>query len=116
MSRVTNAIITAHVGAQGEADPEIDFVNRFLRESKSGGWGEFVEVSRHAGGTKHMECRVYLSAFNHADTNVIIEAVDRAPWRDKEMVQLFVKESEEELFHVRLDGHAVNWPKTVQLS
>ena len=32
------------------------------------------------------------------------------------MVQLFVKEQEEELFHVRLDGHAVNWPRTVQLS
>jgi hypothetical protein len=116
MSRVTNAIITAHVAAHSQADPEIDSVNRLLRESEGGGGGEFIEVSRHAGGTKHMECRVYLSAFNHADTKTIIEAVNRAPWQDKEMVQLYVKEQEEELFHVRLDGHAQNWPKTVQLS
>ncbi len=116
MSGVTNAIVTAHVAAQGQADPEIDFVNRLLHESEGGGGGEFIEVSRYAGGTKHMECRVYLSAFNHADTKTIIEAVDGTPWRDKEMVQLFVKEQEEELFHVRLDGHAQNWPKTVQLS
>jgi hypothetical protein len=39
-----------------------------------------------------MECRVYVSAFNHADTNVIVRAVDQAPWRDNEMVQLFIKE------------------------
>jgi hypothetical protein len=116
MSRVTNAIITAHVAAYGQTDAEIDFVNQLLRESEGGGAGEFIEVSRYAGGTKHMECRVYLSAFNHVDTKSIIDAVDRAPWRDKEMVQLFIKEQEEELFHVRLDGHVQNSPKTVQLS
>src|SRR5215472_5946756 len=102
MSRVTNAIITANVAAHDRADPEIGFVNRLLRESEGGGGGEFIEVSRHAGGTKHNECRVYLSAFNHADTKPLIDAVDRAPWRDKEMVQLFLKEQEEELFHVHM--------------
>jgi len=35
-----------------------------------------------------MECRVYLSAFDHVDTDVILCAVDQAPWRDKEMVQV----------------------------
>jgi hypothetical protein len=67
MSRVTNAILTAHVGPK-DSDPEIDSVNNFLRETKGGGGGRFVEASQHAGGPKHMECRVYLSAFNHADT------------------------------------------------
>jgi hypothetical protein len=43
MSRVTNAIITAHVGAQDQSDPEIDFVNRVLRESESGGGGKLAE-------------------------------------------------------------------------
>jgi hypothetical protein len=83
MSRVTNAIVTAHVGPHSDSDPEIDSVNKFLRETEGGGAGAFVEVSQHAGGTKHMECRVYVSAFNHADTNVIVRAVDQAPWRDK---------------------------------
>jgi hypothetical protein len=55
-------------------------------------------VSGHAGGTKYMESRVYLSAFNHTHTDTILKAIDQAPWGDKEMVQVFVKEQEEELF------------------
>jgi hypothetical protein len=74
MSRVTNAIVTAHVGPHSDSDPEIDSVNKFLRETEGGGAGAFVEVSQHAGGTKHMECRVYVSAFNHADKRKRIRA------------------------------------------
>jgi len=104
MSRVTNVILTAHVGLQDGSDPEIDSVNKFLREAEDGGYGEFVDVSGQAGGTKHMECRVYLSAFNHADTETILKAIDQAPWRDKDMVQVFVKEQEEDLFRLRYSG------------
>jgi hypothetical protein len=104
MSVVTNAILTAHVGLPDSSDPEIDSVNRFLQNADGGGYGKFIEVSGHAGGTKHMECRVYLSAFNHADTETILKAVDQAPWREKEMVQVFVKEQEEELFRLRYSG------------
>jgi hypothetical protein len=104
MSRVTNVILTAHVDPNGDADPEIDSVNGFLRKTEGGGGGEFIEVTRHAGGTKHMECRVYRSAFNHVDTEVVLRAVDQAPWRDKDMVQVFVKEQEEEQFLLRYSG------------
>lgn len=116
MSRVTNAIITAHVRPQDRSDPEIDSVNRFLRKTEGGGGGEFREVTQHAGGTKHMECRVYLSAFNHADTEAIVCAVDQAPWRDKEMVQVFVKEQEQELFLLRYSGRTQKSPMTVELT
>jgi len=51
-----------------------------------------------------MEGRVYLSAFNHADTATILRAIDQAAWRDKEMVQVFAKEQEEELFRLRYSG------------
>jgi hypothetical protein len=104
MSRVTNAILTAHVGLQGNSDPEIDSVNKYLRETEGGGGGEFIEVARYAGGTKHMECRVYLSAFDYADSEVILRAVDRAPWRDKDMVQVLLKEQEEDMFLLRYSG------------
>lgn len=104
MSVVTNAILTARVGLPDGSDPEIDSVNKFLQEAYGGGYGKFIEVSSYAGGTKYMECRVYLSAFNHADTETILKAVDQAPWRDKEMVQVFVKEQEEELFRLRYNG------------
>ncbi|MGA3093624.1 MAG: hypothetical protein ABSD75_34005 [Terriglobales bacterium] len=104
MSRVTNVILTADVGLQDGSDPEIDSVNEFLREADGGGYGEFINVSAQAGGTKHMECRVYLSAFNHADTETILKAIDQAPWRDKDVVQVFVKEQEEEFFRLRYSG------------
>jgi hypothetical protein len=51
-----------------------------------------------------MECRVYVSAFNHADTNYILEAVHQAPWHDREAVQVFVKEQEEGQFRLRWYG------------
>ena len=96
MSRVTNVILIAHVGLPDGSDPEIDSVNNFLRET-DGRNGKFVEVTEHAGGTKYREGRVYLSAFNHGDTATILGAIDQAAWRDKEMVQVFAKEQEEEL-------------------
>jgi hypothetical protein len=116
MSRVTNAILTAHVGLQGDSDPEIASVNKFLRETEGGGGGEFIEVTQHAGGTKRMECRVYLSPFNHADAEVILRAVDQAPWQDKDMVQVFVKEQEEDAFLLRYSGRTQKPPMTVELT
>lgn len=116
MSRVTNAIITAHVGSQGDSDSEIDSVNEFLRKTEGGGSGEFVEVSQHAGGAKYMECRVYVSAFNQADTDVIVRAVGQAPWRDKEIVQLFIKEQEHNLFQLRYCGSVSGLPVSVELT
>ena len=101
MSRVTNVILTAHVGLQDGSDPEIDAVNTFLQKTNGCGQGKFVDVTDHAGGAKHMECRVYLSAFNYADTDFILRAIDQAPWRDRDMVQVFVKEQEEEVFQLR---------------
>lgn len=54
----------------------------FCERRASAATGEFVEVSEQAGGTKCMECRIYLSALNHADTDTILQAIDQAPWRD----------------------------------
>jgi len=45
---------------------------------------------------------------SHADTQVILRAIDQAPWRDKEMVQVFVKEQEEELFRLRYMGGSLS--------
>ncbi len=101
MSRVTNVILTTNVGPSHGGDPEIDTVNTSLRNAITGPNGEFVEVSRHAGGAKHMEVRVYLAAFNHVDAEVILQAVHHVPWADIEMVQVFIKEQEDEVFELR---------------
>ena len=47
---------------------------------------------------------MYLSAFNKLDTDTILRAIDQAPWRDRDMVQVFVKEQEEETFKLRYVG------------
>lgn len=113
MSQVTNAILTANVGRH--PDDEIASVNEFLRLNKIGG-GEFKDVTDHAGGFKHVECRVYVAAFNHAETKQIVKAVEQAPWREREAVQLFVKEQEEERFTVCYSGVETNTSVGVQLA
>jgi hypothetical protein len=30
-----------------------------------------------------------------------LKAIDQAPWRDKDMVQVFIKEQEEDVFRLR---------------
>jgi hypothetical protein len=63
-----------------------------------------------------MECRVYVSAFNHADTNVIVRAVDQAPWQHREMVQLFIKEQEQDVFQLRYNGSSPDVLASVELT
>ena len=102
MSQVTNVILTT-----ASYEHAIDAVNEFLRNADGGGHGEFIEVTKHAGGTKAMECAVYLSAFNHADTDTILRAVDQAPWEDREWVQVFVMEEDEGVFRLRYSGGSI---------
>ncbi len=113
MSRVTNAILAAHVSRH--PDGEIESVNEFLRANEVGG-GEFKDATEFAGGYKHLECRVYLSAFNNADTNHIVEAVRQGVWRDRDMIQLFIKEQEEELFTLRYCGTPKSAAVSVELA
>lgn len=44
MSRVTNVILTAHIGLPNGSDPEIDSANKFLRAVDEN-YGQFVEIS-----------------------------------------------------------------------
>ena len=39
-----------------------------------------------------------------AYTETILKAIDQARWRDKDMVQVFVKQQEEDLFRLRYSG------------
>jgi hypothetical protein len=74
-----------------------------------------AKISADQRSTKHMECRVYLSAFNHADTEVVLRAVNQAPWRDKGIVQVFVKEQEQGEFLLRFSGRTQRPSATVEL-
>jgi hypothetical protein len=117
MSRVTNVILTSHVGPSNpRPEEEIESVNRFLQADAAGGGGKFIEVTDHAGGYKYMECRVFVSAFNHADTNYILKAVHQAPWYQRDAVQVFVKDQEEGQFRLRWYGEDLNSNVPVDLT
>lgn len=105
MSGVTAAQLNARIPLQSIADSVIRSVNKFLRENNGGG-GEFKEVLTHRNyQQKHKEYRVYKSSFNQADIEVILRAVDQAPWPDKRSVYLYVSEEKEmNVFYLRYSG------------
>jgi hypothetical protein len=104
MTRVTAAQLNARIPLQSESDAVIGSVNRFLREND--GSGEFVELSRHPDLQKrHKGLRVYKSSFNQVDIEVILRAIDQAPWPDKRSVVMYVSEEEEmNVFFLRYSG------------
>ena len=104
MSRVTAAQLNARIPLQSDSDAVIGSVNKFLRENDGG--GRFVEVSRHPDlQKKHNGHRVYKSSFNQVDIEVILRAIDQAPWPDKRSVEMFVSEQEEmNVFFLRYSG------------
>lgn len=105
MSGVTAAQLNARIALQSDADAVIGSVHKFLRENGGGG-GEFKEVLTHPDWQKkHKEHRVYKSSLNQADIQVVLRAVDQAPWPDKRSVQVYVSEQEERnLFFLRYTG------------
>jgi hypothetical protein len=112
MSVVTNVILCAGAAEDGYKPlPETDgikFVNDWLRDLRP-------DVSHNAlvnieapdngnwyGGTKRLECSIWVGAFNYLPVEEFVERVKAAPWRDKESVQLFIKEDDDQLFRERV--------------
>ena len=95
MSVVTNVILTCSLLDEDEDDdsvPALASVQEFL------GKNAFKDISSAAGGYKCLEHKVFVTAANVLDTEGLVEAVRHAPWRDRESVQLFVKEQDDEKF------------------
>lgn len=85
MSTVTNILVTAFAGEENVGIEHLGF-NR---------------VDEHAGGNKFFEMTVWLGAFNHCDTNQMIEWIRAAGWEQPEDVQIFVNEQENTRFTER---------------
>jgi hypothetical protein len=52
------------------------------------------------GGSKSLECELYLGAFNHLDLDEFIKHVRTISWRVPECVQIIVKEQEDMKFTI----------------
>lgn len=98
MSRVTDVILTVSLleepGDTGGC-PAVEALNAWLRERRL---GELNEVSKAAGGTKVIQARVFMGAFNYLDLTEFIDAINATPFLDRESLALFVKQEEEERF------------------
>lgn len=52
------------------------------------------------GGWKWPECRVWAGALNHCDLAALRKRVAEMPWREPNIVQLFVMDQEESFFRL----------------
>ncbi|MGK5693059.1 squamosa promoter-binding protein 15 [Streptomyces sp. URMC 128] len=52
------------------------------------------------GGWKWPECRVWAGALNHCDLDALRKRVAETPWREPNVVQLFVMDQEESFFRL----------------
>jgi hypothetical protein len=99
VSKVTNLIL---VFSGSENEPEVAlFLNRFPNEGKG---FRIVAVDDPSlpkgwyGGTKYLECCLYLGAYNHFNAQAFLAYLRTYPWEDPESVQLLVKEQYDDVF------------------
>lgn len=53
------------------------------------------EARHHWGGWKNPQCRVWGGALNHADLSAVLARIAEIPWRDRELVQVLLRDEEE---------------------
>jgi len=84
MSQVTSVILTT---AAGEID--IDAFNELWEFD---GAPEFADHAPISAGDKHLECNVYLGAFNYLNLAAFVATIKKVEWSFPNEVQLFVQE------------------------
>jgi len=97
MSRVMNVILTTGCG---ETPDRIAALNGILwLNSSTRGFAPLpASHSSYIGGTKAMECDVYLAAFNYLPLAAVVRAMHATRWNEPEQVQLFVKDEDDRRF------------------
>lgn len=59
-----------------------------------------VQVNQHGGGSKCIQCDIFIGAINHLDAEALINAYSLTPWEAADCTQLMIKEEEEDRFTV----------------
>jgi len=107
MSVVTNVILTYGVSDMYDGPlslgilPDINAycfdrnIPAFIRQ-----FDESYGVPRVAG-SKQLECEILLGAFNHFSIAEFIDHLRSLPWQDKDSVQLFIQEQDDNRFTER---------------
>ena len=99
MSNVTNIILTFGI-CEDEVDEDkyilMETVNNWLAEQGHPPFGEDADIC--SGGSKHLECPLYIAAFKNFPTETFLGLVFGLPWDEPENVQVFIKDEEDERF------------------
>ena len=59
-----------------------------------------VQVDQRAGGSKCMECDVFMAAYNHLDHTEILREFRSVGWECEEEAQLMIKGQNDEAFTI----------------
>ena len=101
MSRVTNLILTCSLGEREKYI--ISQINKFKINGNSLG---IVSINDDKlpkgwyGGTKYMECNIFIGAFNYIDLRKFVEHLKSIKWEDPEDVQLIIREQDDFGFRI----------------
>lgn len=93
MSHVASVVLLTFIDDGGIKDVQ-DWLS-------ANGWPQLVKVSDHAGGSKHMQCDVWMAAINYFDIEAFAAVVSAVVWRWPESVQLLVKGEHDDHFTLR---------------
>jgi hypothetical protein len=102
MSVVTNVLLSLGV-LDGEVTPNrIEEVNRYFGDSCKGLVSVHDSTLPHCwyGGSKALEADIFIGAFNLLDLQAFLGYLRSIPWKQRDCVQLFIKEQEDERFRL----------------
>lgn len=106
MSWVANVMISADSADRANVEALSDWLRDeapLRGQSDGSGVGHLNLTTRQDpgwGGWKWPECRVWAGALNHCDLAALRKRVAETPWREPNIVQLFVMDQEESFFRL----------------
>lgn len=106
MSWVTNAILCLSI-KNGDEVTEAQ-INAFADKPSICKGQKFVSCDSPSlprgwyGGSKMLECDIYIAAFNYMDVAGWIAHLRSLPWPQPNQVQLFLREQDDDIFTERL--------------
>lgn len=99
MSVVTNLIL--HIGISEDEEERIKDVNKFFEDKNGLVSLDDSKIPRGwYGGSKMLECNLYIGAFNYLDLDEFIKHCKNIKWEYPDEIQIIVKEQEDDLFRI----------------
>ena len=92
MSTVTNVIFVTSVD-EYEATQALKKISSFELETH---WEPISDS--HTGGSKNIECVIYIGAFNHFDEDKFVDEIKKVEWKYPEEIQVMVRRQDDDQF------------------